>query len=519
MKKLIILLAAAMFLNTGCKKFLNETPSEGGLEGFREVGQFDALLNDLQKTRNRYEWRTAIYGSDDCFFHPDWRTASSSYQIQEALNVWNENELKGLSGSSTGFYKGFSEIYTFNYITEKIDDPSIEGSSVLKKQLKGEAMFFRALIHFNLSVEHCMHPGLDNGNNPGLGYRNTTSTNPSTFNDRKTVKFTMDGVLEDLTNAEQLLEESGKGAFDINQPWRVTKVAVEALRARIELYLGNYAKAFEYAKKAYTAYNFLYDMNDASKFNMLNRQNSTTTCNGVTATVTSQSPAIFTQASNTTDPNSLWNYKESYFRYVCQISAVNKLPPSQELYDLYNVADLRKVKYYDNNMNAVNSPFPHCRKDELISKSYMGQAIQSTRAGYRLGVSVPEIMLIMAECRARGAGDGENANVILKTLRQNRFPTGTVDNIGSTLQEVQNERRRELAFVMRWYDLKRYNALDNANITVTKLSRSDVYDVNSTVSTYKLEPKAKAYALPIPASEISLLEGWAQNEYGGVTKQ
>ena len=137
--------------------------------------------------------------------------------------------------------------------------------------------------------------------------------------------------------------------------------------------------------------------------------------------------------------------------------------------------------------------------------------------GYILGTTVPEMMLIMAECRARNAGDGENANNILKQLRAKRFPTGYSDNIGGTLQEVKDERRRELAMLFRWHDVKRYNALDNANITITKTGRTDPYLLNSEIVTWKLAPNSPAYALPMPRSEVELLK-WEQNEYSGVTK-
>jgi len=518
MKKLIIFLFTLSVFNTGCKKFLEKSPSEGGIAGFTNVDQFDALLNEIRVTRNRYEWNSIMYGSDDCHYHPDWQTASSTYQQREALNVWNNGELRGLT-SNTGFQSAWTYMYTFNYITDRIDDPSISGSELLKKQVKGEAMFFRALYYFNLVVQYAMHPALNNGSYPGLAYKNTVSTDPSTYSDRKTVQYTIDGILNDLEQAEQLLREGGKSDFNQALNWRATAVSVQALRARVELYIGNYPKAFEYAKKAYTAYNFLYDMNDASLFNMVNRTNTSATCNGSLVSFATQSPVIAGFGGNSTHPDGLWNYKESYFRFVCQISAIDKLPPTQELYNLYDAADLRKKCFYDNNLNAANSPFSPCRKDELISKSYMKHAINATRSGYLLGVSVPEIMLIMAECRARGAGDGESANVILKALRSKRFPVGYVDNIGSTLADVMNERRRELAFVMRWYDVKRYNALDNANITITKLGRENPYQLNSPIVTYKLAPNALAYAQPIPEVEIVLLKTWPQNEDGGVTKQ
>ena len=517
----IIFILPVLLASFGCEKFLEKTPQEGGMIGFNNVSQFDAMLQEIRITRNRYEWSHAIWASDDCFYHPDFYTASpGTYQLREAYNVWHETELKILSGGTNGFQATWNYMYTLNYITDKIDAPSIEGSPLIKKQVKAEAMFFRALYYFNMVVQYCMHPALNKGEYPGLAYRNTVSTDPSTYNDRKTVKFTMDGVLNDLYSAEKMLTEVGKTDFNLKQPWRATVPAVQSLIARVELYNGNYPKAFEYAKKVYAVHSFLYDLNNAALFKIENRGAlQTETVNGVTYSCYVTSPVITLNATNTSDTesNSNYFYKEAYFRSFCQLGAVMKLPPSQDLYNLYDASDLRKSTYYDNNQNiSAASLFPPRRKDELISKSYMKNAVGTTQSGYILGVTVPEIMLIMAECRARGAGDSEAANVIMKELRKKRFPTGYTDNIGSTLKDVKAERRRELAFVMRWYDLKRYNALDNDNITVSKLARKDVYLLNSELVTWKLAPNAPAYAQPIPQIEVDLL-GWKQNEYGGVS--
>lgn len=521
MKKLIIFLLIAITV-TGCEKFLDKTPSEGGIVGFNDVSQFDAMLNEIRLTRNRYEWNHAIMASDDYYQHTDFQTANpGAWQIKEAQNVWNQTELKILQGTSNGFSGTYTYMYTLNYITDKIDNPAITGSLLLKRSVKAEAQFIRAHYFFNMLVQYCMHPALNTGQYPGLGYRNTVNTAPETYNDRMTVKYTLDKILEDLQNAEQMMIEVGKTDFNIKQPWRVTLTSVQALRARVELYVGNYAKAFEYAKKAYTSYSFLYDLNDQTLFVMENRGTlQTEVYNGVTYSVYQQSPRITLNASSS-DPesSSLYFYKEAYYRSVCQLAALNKQPPSQQLYDLYEATDIRKKIYYDNNMNISTSAlFPPHRKDELVSKSYMKHATSTTGSGYLLGVTVPEIMLIMAECRARGAGDGESANVIMKTLRKKRFPTTYVDNIGTTLKEVKEERRRELAFVVRWYDLKRYNALDKENIVVKKQARRDPYMTSSDIVTWVLAPNSAAYALPLPQSEIDML-GWPQNEYSGVSIQ
>jgi hypothetical protein len=525
----IFLFATLLATLTSCEKFLDKNPQEGGISKFENAAQYDALLNNIRITRNRFEWSNAIVASDDCVFEPEWQTLGSAtslnfYQRYEAYSTWNQDQYRSQFGSGAGavpFQSTYSNMYDVNYIINTIEDEAIQGSPQLKKQVKAEAKFWRATYHFLLAVEFCMHPGLNNGTYPGIGYRNTISPTTTGVENRNTVKFTFDNIIRDLEEAETALVEVGKTQLKTNEPWRISSPAAQAMLARAHLYLGNYQKAFTFAKKAFDAYNFLYDLNDQSKFALLNLSPAQTeTYNGVTYSVFPQYPAITDDNSTVNSAsNSVYYYKEAYFRMVSQFGAIFKMPPTQSLYDTYESSDLRRKVYFNNNFNINNAAYLPARlKDQLISMSYAKHAASRSQCGFILGVTVPEIMLIMAECRARNAGDGQNASVILKDLRKKRFPATYVDNIGGSLDEVKAERRRELAMVFRWHDLKRYNALDNANITVTKRGRVDPFSPTSDIVTFRLAPNATAYALPILESEVALL-GWPQNEYGGVTKQ
>lgn len=528
MKKITLLISIILTF-ASCEKFLDVTPSEGGIVKFSKVEQFDALLNSIGITRNRVEWFNGILASDDCHFDPAWQTNAALVSLQyvqpwEAYCTWNEDQYRSQGGSGSGFVpfiSTYSNMYTFNYIIENIDNPDVEGNVQLKKQVKAEAKFWRAFYHFLAAVEFCMHPGLNNGQNPGIGYRNAISAVNSGVEGRNTIKFTFENILKDLEEAEKDLAEVGKNTLNTQEPWRISSVAAQALLARVHLYVGNYQKAFENAKKAFSAYSFLYDLNNQALFGLKNLAPvQTETFNGVTYTVTSVYPAISDDVS-TVNPasNSNYWYKEAYFRFTSQLGALFKMPPTQELYNTYKPEDLRRKVYFNNNLNINGvSWLPARFKDQLISMSYAKNTASRTQCGYILGVTVPEIMLIMAECRARGVGDGADAGTILRQLRVRRFPSGYVDDIGGSLQDVKDERRRELAMLFRWHDLKRYNALDNANIPVIKRARRDPFVLNSDIITYRLEPNAPAYALPIPQSEVELL-GWQQNQYGGVARQ
>jgi hypothetical protein len=529
MNKKIIFAALCIISFSSCEKFLDTSPQEGGIQKFSTVQQYDALLNQFRITRNRIEWANTIMASDDCQYDPDWQIFGSanilnSTQQWSAYSTWNQDQYKSQFGSGSGaipFQLTYAYMYEFNYIIETIDNPEIAGSDILRKQVKGEAKFWRGFYHFLLAVEFCMHPELNGGKYPGIGYRNSISPTNTGVETRNTVAFTFENILKDLKDAEIAISEAGKVNINTLEPWRISAPAVQATLARVYLYLGNYKEAFENARKAYASYNFLYDLKDLAKFAMKDLLPvQTETYNGVTYTVTPRYPAIIDDNS-TVNPasNSPYWYKEAYFRAVSQFGAIQKAPPTQALYDMYDTADLRKKVYYDNNINInTASSLPPRYKDQLISKNYQKNAASRTNSGFILGVTVPEIMLIMAECRARGAGDGQDASVILKTLRANRFPAGYVDKIGGTLTDVKNERRRELAMLFRWHDLKRYNALDKAGIIISKRGFNDPFNLNSGIVTYRLEPNAPAYALPILQSEVELLK-WEQNEYSGVTKQ
>jgi hypothetical protein len=138
------------------------------------------------------------------------------------------------------------------------------------------------------------------------------------------------------------------------------------------------------------------------------------------------------------------------------------------------------------------------------------------------GPSVAEMMLIKAEYEAR-EGNKDTAMSILNTLRKARIDASvytanmTASSKDDAIKKVLQERRRELCFTMRWYDLKRLNANDYAadDVTVTR----QYYEYNPAagmvlmdkgVKTFTLEPNSRHYAIPIPKTEIANSKGAIQ---------
>lgn len=83
------------------------------------------------------------------------------------------------------------------------------------------------------------------------------------------------------------------------------------------------------------------------------------------------------------------------------------------------------------------------------------------------------------------------------------------DNIQGTLQDVIDERLREMGVIWRFFDIKRLNGADNAGITISREILTDPTDLNS-VTTLEIAPDDPRWALPFYNIEAELM-GWEQN--------
>ena len=129
--------------------------------------------------------------------------------------------------------------------------------------------------------------------------------------------------------------------------------------------------------------------------------------------------------------------------------------------------------------------------------------------GVLLGMTTPEMYLIKAECEAR-AGNATAAAEDLKTLRRTRFYDQTAaENIGGSVQEVLDERTREMGTFWRFFDIKRLNGAENAGIHVIREILTDPTDI-TTVTTLDIAPDDPRWALPFYNIEAEMM-GWEQN--------
>ena len=139
------------------------------------------------------------------------------------------------------------------------------------------------------------------------------------------------------------------------------------------------------------------------------------------------------------------------------------------------------------------------------------------------GPTVAEMLLIKAECQARTGNFGD-AMTTVNQLRAARMddttPADRINLSASSQQDaitkILQERRREMPFTMRWFDIRRLNSNDDPNDDVGDLTRtfypytSASIQGNETAKTYTLEKNSRRYAQPILNSEIQSSQGAIQ---------
>lgn len=125
-------------------------------------------------------------------------------------------------------------------------------------------------------------------------------------------------------------------------------------------------------------------------------------------------------------------------------------------------------------------------------------------------MTTAEMYLIKAECEARSGETGMAAET-LKTLRRTRFmdDASAEASVTGSVQEVLDERLREMGAFWRFYDVKRLNGAENARY----LRPSQDFDRPTDLSTrvqLEIAPDDPRWALPFYTFEAATM-GWEQN--------
>ncbi|MGX5820190.1 RagB/SusD family nutrient uptake outer membrane protein [Chitinophaga lutea] len=440
-------LLPALLLSAGCEKYLDVKNASSTIIPTR-VSDLEAIMDNPSVVALNYMPGLQERLSDYCIVRPDAFASLSDEDRKGYLFGEQPEDLLIL----TTWINGYKKVFNCNVVLNLL--PTVrDGNTLRGQQLKGHALYYRGFSHF-LLLEHFSMP-YNKGTaekSPGIPIKK----NPD--EDDKTVRFTIaasyKSILEDLEEAVRLLPDE--------EPLltRPDKLAAHAALARIYLVRGEYDKALDHASEVLRVKSYVDDYNTrdlspAAPFNFRMTE--------IILPHNSIGPAY-------TDPRT------------------SLVTPA--FYQSYDEDDLRKKGFF-----TANAP------DNVVFKgSYTGWA---TSSALFAGVTVPEVLLIRAECRARAGEAGkamEDLNYLLKhRYKKDRFQPRTASGAEDALMQVIAERKKEFPFRgIRGMDLRR---LANDPRFAVTLERT--VTVNGQTFKATLLPGSNRYALPIPKDVIN----------------
>jgi hypothetical protein len=336
------------------------------------------------------------------------------------------------------------------------------------KQMKGEAYALRALNYFNL-VRLFGKPYTDDP--AALGVPLVLTYDPTLLPARNTVTEVYTQILSDLDQAYALMSTYRGTTY-------FSKYAARALAAKVNLYMGNYQKAYDDAN----------DVINTGGFTLVPAKD-------LTSYYAEQDPpsgqveTLFEVASDPVNNLSFDELVNIYAQtYPNNGSTYGDLLTTKTVFDLYSATDVRK---------ALITQGKRDRPAGEASAYFVGK-YPNAKGNYGLKkvIRLSDVYLIAAEAGARLSKP--DAVTKLNTLMAQRDPSLVYTSTGAQLiTNILTERRKELAFEGdRFFDLNRLKAT---------IERGSEYP------TGPIPYGSAKRVLPIPQSELNVNPNVVQN--------
>ncbi|MEM9856056.1 MAG: RagB/SusD family nutrient uptake outer membrane protein [Bacteroidota bacterium] len=350
------------------------------------------------------------------------------------LTVFYTMALNPINTTGGGWERMYNVISRSNNIINRIDGLST-ATEAERNQVKGEALFVRALVHFDLVRQFAQDYNFTSDQSHlGVPYIEVTEIGEP---ERNTVGEVYSNVLRDLNEAESLMGNTTSQEAD-----QASKMAAVALRARLKLYMGDFSGALTDANNVidnggYSLANYMLmvdDDNDPSTPDVVDLDNIDSW-----SSPNPTSESIFELETSVTDQE--FPGLEGLASIYQRDDGYGDLGPSLDIINLYDADDVRQSWY----LNVAGVWFV---------EKYPGQGGNSqwfTTPILRLS----EMVLIKAECHARLNQNTEAQTAINEITSRANAPA--INSTGADLlADILEERRRELAFEgHRYFDLKR----------------------------------------------------------------
>ncbi|MDB5210910.1 MAG: RagB/SusD family nutrient uptake outer membrane protein [Sediminibacterium sp.] len=419
--KYILYTALGTSLLAGCSKQLDLKPTDG----FTEVNAFSSVA-DAQLGAN------AVYGAYGAYLNTMYSTALVTDESkigydnagQGALTFRYQYSADGTTGGDViAAYRGYySVIDQANRILAKLpglpaSNPSDESRKAI---LKGQMLGMRALAHFDLLQLY------SNKYTPGdLGIPIMLSSNITAQPKRNTMAEVITQVETDFADALALLPAATSSNFTDTV---MNQLNINAYRAKVALFKGDYANAITYASTVINAN--IKPLATGSDYANIWIDGST-------------SELLFRIRYSTSNAvGSVWTAGNLVY-----------IAPSDKLTASYGTGDIRKAAFI--------AAFP--ASGSVPAKPYVNKFFASSRGGRIVDIKamrISEVYLIRAEAYLKSAAPNlplaaADLNAV-RTARITPYTNVTFADAASGITAILDERFKELCFEgSRLFDLKR----------------------------------------------------------------
>lgn len=488
MKKSIILSVLILSMLTACEDYLVKNPADSVIaeDAIESIEDAQVALHGVYATFKA----TAYYGR---YFvaHADVLTD----QLQSVIGYSNQlGELYKWSyvsdnGEITGAWSAmYAAAVRASNIIDKL--PGLEGSVSELQQIEGEARLARAIAHFDLVRSFAKSYTFSNPD-ADLGVpivEHFEIGQP----ERNTIQEVYDFILDEAEMARSLITEDE--SVD-NSSVFLTAAAADAFLARVNLYMGNWEDAVNFATRVIDRDYFSLAEDSASYADMFLNDQGT--------------EVIFRVGLTSSD------YDGRYIGYNYYNKPQTKpnpdYIPAQWVLNMYDTTDYRLQVNFKNDSTTHGWDWPLVWKYPGNPQFY-GQSGTTTNANMYKMFRLPEMYLIRAEANAELSKDNL-AIFDYNYLRKARISGYTDEALtGEALKEaIWMERQRELCFEgHHFFDLKR-KGLGFTRKPINHPDQGLITNPGANQNELSVNPDHVKWLWPIPDAELRANENITPN--------
>ena len=433
-----IAMVAAASLLSGCDSFLDIKPVGKVIP--TTAPEFRSLLTEAYTTVPD-DRGLASFRSDEVLLD----ATISSNDLNSYLDIWRWNDDGADENTASFSWRQFYHVlFIANYVIES-ENMITDGTRDEIRQMVGESYMLRAYMHFILANLHApAYQSCDPATTKAIPLK--LDSDVEGVLSRNTVEEVYTSIHSDHTTAETYLNVA---EWDKGYNYRFNIISADALRSRVNLYMENWKEAFEASERVLEERNEIADISAK----LPNEYDSPEMIVALEQVMTAQ----YTRA----------------------------LKVDRNFFAIYENSDLRRKAYF-NRISASNILLLKGGSNTYSCSLRVGEMLlNSAEAAWHLGNYTHAADRLLQLQRKRYADNGAAKEAAVADMQPDQL-----------LQEIMNERARELAFEgHRWFDLRR--------TTRPRIERSFKGE------TFILEENDPRYTIRIPSEAITANPGLA----------